>query len=81
MTSVQAITQDALKRGFLAPAAATELGRLFEEPGELSPQELAALGRLKEALARGEVISVQRKQYFNIMEELVLTELLAQIVT
>jgi hypothetical protein len=57
----------------------TEVGRICDTASELSIEEYMALDRLMGALLTGEVVAVPRKQFINVMEELVLTEAVAQV--
>jgi hypothetical protein len=56
-----------------------EVGRICDNANELSIEEYMALDRLMGALLTGEVIAVPRKQFINVMEELVLTEAIARV--
>ncbi|MFN3360030.1 MAG: late competence development ComFB family protein [Pseudanabaenaceae cyanobacterium] len=66
------IVEQALKDGYLTPAMEAEVGRICDSNEELSVEEYMALDRLMGALLTGEVVAVPRKQFVNIMEELVL---------
>jgi hypothetical protein len=57
----------------------TEVGRICDTASELSIEEYMALDRLMGALLTGEVVAVPRKQFINVMEELVLTEAIARV--
>lgn len=56
-----------------------EVGRICDTASELSIEEYMALDRLMGALLTGEVVAVPRKQFINVMEELVLTESIARV--
>lgn len=77
--SIQEIVKQALHDGYLTPAMETEVGRICDTASELSIEEYMALDKLMGALLTGEVVAVQRKQFINVMEELVLTEALARV--
>src|SRR4028119_2391388 len=77
--SIQEIVEQALHDGYLTPAMETEMGRICDTASELSVEEYIALDKLMAALLTGEVVAVQRKQFINVMEELVLTEALARV--
>jgi len=65
--------------GYLTPAMEAEVGRICDTASELSIEEYMALDRLMGALLTGEVVAVPRKQFINVMEELVLTEAIARV--
>lgn len=77
--SIEAIIEQALQDGYLTPAMEAEVGRICDTAAELSAEEYMALDRLMGALLTGEVIAVPRKQFINVMEELVLTEAIARV--
>jgi hypothetical protein len=77
--SIEKIVEQALQDGYLTPVMETEVGRICDTASELSIEEYMALDRLMGALLTGEVVAVPRKQFINVMEELVLTEAIAQI--
>ena len=77
--SIQEIVEQALHDGYLTPAMETEVGRICDTASELSVEEYMALDKLMGALLTGEVVAVQRKQFINVMEELVLTEVIARV--
>jgi hypothetical protein len=79
MMNIQAIVEHALDEGYLTPAMEAEVGRICDSAAELSVEEYMALDHLMGALLAGEVVTVPRKQFINVMEELVLTETIAQI--
>ncbi|NJK36182.1 MAG: late competence development ComFB family protein [Oscillatoriales cyanobacterium SM2_2_1] len=56
-----------------------EVGRICDSALELSVDEYMALDRLMGALLTGEVVAVPRKQFINVMEELVLSEAVARV--
>lgn len=72
--SIEKIVEQALQDGYLTPAMEAEVGRICDTASELSIEEYMALDRLMGALLTGEVVAVPRKQFINVMEELVLTE-------
>lgn len=73
------IVEQALQDGYLTPAMEAEVGRICDNASELSIEEYMALDRLMGALLTGEVVAVPRKQFINVMEELVLTEAIARV--
>ncbi|MEA5509967.1 late competence development ComFB family protein [Crocosphaera sp. UHCC 0190] len=77
--SIQNIIDQALKDGFLTPNMEEEVGRICESAAELPIDEYMALDQLMGALLTGEVKAVPRKQFINLMEELVLSEAINRI--
>jgi hypothetical protein len=77
--SIQEIVEQALQDGYLTPAMEAEVGRICDTASELSIEEYMALDKLMGALLTGDVVAVQRKQFINVMEELVLTEVIARV--
>jgi hypothetical protein len=77
--SIEKIVEQALQDGYLTPVMETEVGRICDTASELSIEEYMALDRLMGALLTGEVVAVPRKQFINVMEELVLTEAIAHV--
>ena len=77
--SIEKIVEQALQDGYLTPAMEAEVGRICDTAAELSIEEYMALDRLMGALLTGEVVAVLRKQFINVMEELVLTEAIARV--
>jgi hypothetical protein len=77
--SIEAIVEQALQDGLLTPAMESEVGRICDSAAELSVNEYMALDRLMGALLTGEVVAVPRKQFINVMEELVLSEAVAKV--
>jgi hypothetical protein len=77
--SIERIVEQALQDGYLTPAMEAEVGRICDNASELSIEEYMALDRLMGALLTGEVVAVPRKQFINVMEELVLTEVIARV--
>lgn len=77
--SIEKIVEQALQDGYLTPAMETEVGRICDTASELSIEEYMALDRLMGALLTGEVVAVPRKQFINVMEELVLTEAITKV--
>ncbi|CAN1211682.1 late competence development ComFB family protein [Tumidithrix helvetica PCC 7403] len=78
-TSIEKIVEQALQDGYLTPAMEAEVGRICDSAFELSVEEYMALDRLMGALLTGEVVAVPRKQFINVMEELVLSEAVARV--
>jgi Late competence development protein ComFB len=79
MMNIQTIVEQALDEGYLTPVMEAEVGRICDSAAELSVEEYMALDHLMGALLAGEVVTVPRKQFINVMEELVLTETISQI--
>jgi hypothetical protein len=77
--SIQKIVEQALQDGYLTSAMEAEVGRICDIASELSIEEYMALDQLLGALLTGEVVAVPRKQFINVMEELVLTEAIARV--
>ncbi|MEM6437189.1 MAG: late competence development ComFB family protein [Cyanobacteria bacterium P01_D01_bin.115] len=77
--SIENIVEQALKDGYLTPAMEAEVGRICDTASELSIEEYMSLDRLMGALLTGEVVAVPRKQFINVMEELVLTEAISRV--
>jgi hypothetical protein len=78
-TSIEKIVEQALQDGYLTPAMESEVGRICDSAFELSVEEYMALDRLMGALLTGEVVAVPRKQFINVMEELILSEAVARV--
>lgn len=79
MNSIEKIVEQALQDGYLTPAMEAEVGRICDTASELSIEEYMALDRLMGSLLTGEVVAVPRKQFINVIEELVLTEAISQV--
>lgn len=77
--SIEKIVEQALQDGYLTPGMEAEVGRICDNASELSIEEYMSLDRLMGALLTGEVVAVPRKQFINVMEELVLTEAIARV--
>ena len=77
--SIQKIVEQALQDGYLTPTMEAEVGRICDTLSELSIEDYMWLDKLMGALLTGEVVAVPRKQFINVMEELVLTEAIAQV--
>lgn len=77
--SIEKIVEQALQDGYLTPAMEAEVGRICDTAAELSIEEYMALDRLMGALLTGEVVAVPRKQFINVMEELVLTDAISRV--
>ncbi|WP_448534748.1 late competence development ComFB family protein [Parathermosynechococcus lividus] len=76
---IQEIVEQALRNGYLTPTQEAEVGSICDKATELSVEEYMALDRLMGALLTGQVVAVPRKQFINVMEELVLTEAITRI--
>jgi Late competence development protein ComFB len=79
MSSIEKIVEQALQDGYLTPTMESEVGRICDLASELSIEEYMALDRLMGALLTGEVVAVPRKQFINVMEELVLSEAITRV--
>lgn len=77
--SIEKIVEQALQDGYLTPAMEAEVGRICDNASELSREEYKALDRLMVSLLSGDVVAVPRKQFINVMEELVLTEAISRV--
>ena len=77
--SIVKIVEQALKDGYLTPVMEAEVGRICNTASELSIEEYMALDRLMGALLTGEVVVLPRKQFINVMEELVLSEAISRV--
>lgn len=79
MSSIEKIVEQALRDGYLTPTMEAEVGRICDTAAELSIEEYMALDRLMGALLTGAVVAVPRKQFINVMEELVLAEAISRV--
>ncbi|NEP75215.1 MAG: late competence development ComFB family protein [Okeania sp. SIO2G4] len=77
--SIEKIVEQALQDGYLTPSMEAEVGLICNTASELSIEEYMALDRLMGALLTGEVVVLPRKQFINVMEELVLSEAIARV--
>jgi hypothetical protein len=77
--SIQKIVEQALRDGYLTPTMEAEVGRICDTSSELSIEEYMALDRLMGALLTGEVVAMPRKQFINVMEELVISEVIRRL--
>ncbi|NEP79885.1 MAG: late competence development ComFB family protein [Okeania sp. SIO3C4] len=77
--SIEKIVEQALQDGYLTPSMEAEVGIICNTASELSIEEYMALDRLMGALLTGEVVVLPRKQFINVMEELVLSEAIARV--
>jgi hypothetical protein len=78
-STIEFVVEQALNDGYLTPAMEAEVGRICDSAFDLSVEEYMALDRLMGALLSGEVVAVPRKQFINVMEELVLSEAVAKV--
>ena len=76
---INSIVEQALQDGYLTPTMEAEVGRICDTAAELSIEEYMALDKLMGALLTGEVVAVPRKQFINVMEELVLSEAITRV--
>jgi len=77
--NIRQIVQEAFTRGYLAPANQARLERQCDSAEEVSGDDYLALQRLQKAMASGEIVAFQRKDFRNVMEELVETEAVLQV--
>lgn len=73
------IVEQAMRNGYLTPTMEAEVGRICDNASELAVEEYQSLDRLMGALLTGQVVAVPRKQFINVMEELVLTEAITRV--
>lgn len=76
---INLIVEQALQDGYLTPSMEAEVGRICDTAAELSVEEYMALDKLMGSLLTGEVVAVPRKQFINVMEELVLSDAIARV--
>ena len=76
---ISSIVEQALQDGYLTPSMEAEVGRICDTAAELSVEEYMALDKLMGSLLTGEVVAVPRKQFINVMEELVLSEAITRV--
>ena len=77
--TIQTIVKQALTNGYLTPTMEAEVGRICDNAADLAVEEYQALDQLMGALLSGQVVAVPRKQFINVMEELVLTEAITRV--
>ncbi len=77
--TIEEIVEQALSNGYLTPTMEAEVGRICDNASDLAVEEYQALDRLMGALLTGQVVAVPRKQFINVMEELVLTEAITRV--
>ena len=77
--TIKNIVDQALQDGYLTPSMEAEVGRICDVAAELSVEEYMALDKLMGSLLTGEVVAVPRKQFINVMEELVLSEAITRV--
>lgn len=77
--NINDIVDRALETGYLTPSMEAEVGKLCESSSELSLEEYTALDKLMGALLTGEVVAMPRKQFINVMEELVVSEVISRV--
>lgn len=76
---IKEIVDQALQDGYLTPSMEAEVGRICDTAAELSVEEYIALDKLMGSLLTGEVVAIPRKQFINVMEELVLSEAITRV--
>jgi hypothetical protein len=77
--SIQDILDQALKTGYLTPVMEAEVSKMCETSNELTLEQYTALDKLMGALLSGEVVAMPRKQFINVMEELVVSEVISRV--
>jgi Late competence development protein ComFB len=77
--SIKEIVDRALQDGYLTPTMESEVGRICDTSSELELEEYMALDRLMGALLTGEVVAMPRKQFINVMEELVISDVIRRV--
>lgn len=77
--TIQTIVEQALTHGYLTPTMEAEVGRICDNAADLSVEEYQALDQLMGSLLSGQIVAVPRKQFINVMEELVLTEAITRV--
>lgn len=77
--AIEQCVDEALRLGFLTPALEAGINQVCDQATALSELQKIALKRLIGALRSGEVIVMPRQQLFNLMEELVFSEAIAQV--
>ena len=76
---IEKIVEQVLGEGCLTPAMEAEISQICEATTDLSWESYAALDKLMQALLAGTVVVAERKQFINVMEELVTSEALLQV--
>ena len=76
---INEIVEQALKSGYLTPTMEAEVSRVCETSKDLSADEYMALDKLMGALLTGELVAMPRKQFINVMEELVVSEVISRV--
>jgi hypothetical protein len=77
--TIQEIVEQALRDHYLTPGMETEVGKICDSGTELCMEEYMALDRLMAALLTGEVVAMPRKQFINVMEELVISHAISRV--
>ena len=77
--NIEKIVDQALQAGYLTPSMEAEVGRLCEVSTELTADEYKALDKLMGALLTGEIVATPKKQFINVMEELVVAEVISLV--
>lgn len=77
--TIQEIVDQALANGYLTPTMEAEVGRMCETSTELTFEEYTSLDKLMGALLTGEVVAMPRKQFINVMEELVVSHVISKV--
>ena len=76
---ITSIVEQALQDGYLTPSMEAEVARICDTAAELSVEEYTAFDQLMSSLVSGKVVAVPRKQFINVMEELVLSEAISRV--
>ena len=77
--NIEKIVDQALQAGYLTPSMEAEVGRLCEVSNELTPEEYKSLDKLMGALLTGEIVATPKKQFINVMEELVVGVVISKV--
>jgi hypothetical protein len=75
---IEQIVDQALAAGYFTPTMEVQLSRLCEGGAQLTETDYLALDRLMGAILTEQVTTFTRKQFINVMEDLVLTETMAR---
>lgn len=77
--SIQEIVEQAIKTGYLTPVMEAEVSKICDTSTDLTLEQYTALDKLMGALLTGEVTAMPRKQFINVMEELVVTQVISLV--
>lgn len=77
--NIQTIVNQVFQQGYLTPAMEAEISQLCEQATNLSVEEYQALDELMSGLLKGKIVASHRKQFINVMEELVFSTALTLV--